>query len=86
MKNRNHRLYWSCRRGMLELDLILIPFLESQYASLNQQQQADFTELLAATDPELFSWLTGKDTPQETHLANMVRMIREYAHDPNRPR
>lgn len=86
MKNRNDRLYWSCRRGMLELDLILIPFLEHQYADLSEQQQADFKDLLCATDPELFAWLTGKELPEAAPLASMVMKIREYANDPNRPR
>lgn len=81
-----NRLYWSCRRGMLELDLILIPFLENQYAELEQIHQQQFQELLNATDMELFAWLTGKELPDDESTATIVKRIREYAHDPDRNR
>ena len=43
------RLRWQCRRGMLELDLLLNRFLESAYADLSVQQRTDFVRLLGAS-------------------------------------
>ena len=70
------RLHWGCRRGMLELDLILIPFLEEQYNSLNDGLKKDFEALLSADDPELFRWLMGHGTPPDDHRA-IIDTIRE---------
>ncbi len=82
----DHKLYWSCRRGMLELDLILIPFLQNCYTTLTPEQQQQFTALLTATDPELYAWLTGQSLPDATDLHAIIHLIRHYAQDPSRPR
>ena len=73
------RLRWACRRGMLELDLILQHFLEAQFAQLKLDEQQDFTDLLNCTDPELFAWLIGKEEPTEPKFQTIVRLIRHYA-------
>ncbi len=86
MTNKHNRLYWSCRRGMLELDLMLIPFLTDRYATLTPEQQQQFSALLESTDMELFAWLTGKGLPEDPDLAQLVTGIRAYAQDPNRNR
>ena len=73
------RLRWSCRRGMLELDVILIKFLENIFLTLSSEKQADFIELLNCTDPELFSWLLGTEIPQNPRWAALIAEIRHYA-------
>ncbi len=73
-------LYWGCRRGMLELDLLLIPFFENCYSTLNPEQQQSFEALLDCTDPELFSWLMGTSEPIEGHLRKVVHLIRQHAY------
>lgn len=80
------RLYWSCRRGMLELDLILIPFLQQRYAGLTSQQQQQFEQLLACTDMELYAWLTGRGEPEQVEFQAITKLIRDYAEDPSRAR
>jgi len=54
------RLTWHCRRGMLELDLILQRFMDAKIDELNEQELNSFDLLLNYTDPELFSWLMGR--------------------------
>lgn len=51
------RLQWQCRRGMLELDVLLGRFLEDCYEQLNIQQKQDFVALLRVNDPQIYSWL-----------------------------
>ena len=41
-QERYRRLRWQCRRGMLELDLLLSRFLDAAYADLTKQQRRDF--------------------------------------------
>lgn len=73
------RLYWCCRRGMLELDLILIPFLEQRYSELSAEDQALFQEYLDTNDPELHSWLTAKSCSVDPRFVKMTQIIRDHA-------
>jgi antitoxin CptB len=70
------RYRWACRRGMLELDLLLLPFFENHFSTLSAEQQGHFVQLLDCTDPELFSWLMGHSSPEQPELAALVRIIR----------
>ncbi len=54
------RVRWQCRRGMLELDLILAKFNEMHLAGLSPEQLARFTELLALADNDLFDLVMGR--------------------------
>ena len=44
---------WRCRRGVLELDSLLLPFFDKHYLDLSPKNQESFIELLALEDPEL---------------------------------
>lgn len=70
------RLSWHCRRGMLELDLILQRFFERQIDSLSEEHIHSFDFLLSSTDPELFAWLMGHEEPQDPRLKEIVAIIR----------
>jgi len=80
------RLYWSCRRGMLELDLMLIPFLNDCYDALNSEEKEQFLLLLESSDVELYAWLTHHEKPSSPSFEKLVIKIREHAHDPRRNR
>ena len=70
------RFSWHCRRGMLELDLILQRFLEKGIDQLTDNEIKTFDLLLSSTDPELFAWLMGHEDPQDKELAEIVTIIR----------
>lgn len=71
------RLRWRCRRGMLELDLILARFLERCGGRLDAEQRRSFGELLERPDGELLDWALGRSEPAEAHLRAAVRLLRE---------
>lgn len=73
------RLQWACRRGMLELDVLLSNFLTEKYQHLPTADQILFAKLLTYADPDLFSWLLGKSSPLEPDLIKIVGLIREHA-------
>jgi len=50
------RIEWDCRRGMLELDKIIMPFYKAHFDQLTDDKKDIFIRLLAATDLQLFSW------------------------------
>ncbi len=74
MMNEN-RLRWASRRGMLELDLILLPFLENIFPSLSDEQKSLYEKLLESEDQDLFSWLMQRVEPQDPELKIIVDII-----------
>ena len=57
------RLRWQCRRGLLELDLLFVRFLEQHYSALNETEQDAFQRLLEQPDQTLLAWLQGQQEP-----------------------
>ena len=70
-----HKLRWACRRGMLELDLILLPFVENVYAGLPVDDQQRFDLLLEEQDQDLFQWFLGKEEPSSDDLKHIVHIV-----------
>ncbi len=68
------RLRWRCRRGLLELDILLGRFLDEQYPTLDVAQQGRFAQLLEQPDEVLMQWFGGASTPPE--FAALVQRIR----------
>lgn len=63
------RMQWRCRRGLLELDIVLERFIE-HYSGLDMQQKVTFDELLDMPDTELWDMISGKlPAPNETRQA-----------------
>jgi antitoxin CptB len=73
------QIKWACRRGMLELDLILTHFVDSCYATLTDEMKVSFINLLSESDPELFAWLLGKEAPASAEMLEIVTVIRQHA-------
>lgn len=69
------KLRWATRRGMLELDLVLGPFLENIYSTLPEQDQVRFQLLLESQDQDLFKWFLRKEEPEDPELKNIVNLI-----------
>ena len=57
------RLRWQCRRGLLELDLLFVRFLEQHYSALNATELDAFQRLLEQPDQTLLAWLQGQQEP-----------------------
>jgi antitoxin CptB len=71
-----NKLRWRCRRGSLELDLILLDYLENHYSQAVLSEQALFTHLLTLEDSELIRYVMGEDNPPRESLALLVVKIR----------
>ncbi len=74
------KIRWHCRRGMLELDVLLLDFFEKHYAQLPREQQVIFERLLECPDQDLFNWLIGHEQPTDSGFAGMVERIRMSLH------
>lgn len=75
------RLYWRCRRGMLELDLLLQGFLENGYDALDEQGRRGFIEMLEFSDQMLLEYFLGRMQPVDRVIADVVTAIRRTAHN-----
>jgi antitoxin CptB len=75
LKDNKPRLRWACRRGMLELDILFMPFVEEAFDELSNEYKATFERLLECQDPELFAWFMGHETCEDKELNAMVQII-----------
>jgi antitoxin CptB len=69
------KLKFQCRRGMLELDLILQKFLDKHLDTLTVQDGLFFEQLLREQDPDLYAFLMGYETPNSEELKEIVAFI-----------
>ena len=69
------RLLCACRRGMLELDVLFMPFVKEAFDDLSNRDQFTFQRLLTCEDPELFSWFMGHKKCPDVELAKIVDVI-----------
>lgn len=70
------RLRWRCRRGMRELDVMLLRYLERSWSTAASAERAAFAQLLELPDPELFGYLVGGLLPAEVEQRAVVACIR----------
>ena len=71
------RLCWHSRRGMLELDLLLMPFVQHHFKALDLEYQLLYKQLLESEDQDLFSWLMLRVDPPDRGLGKIVPLILE---------
>ena len=74
-----NRMHWAARRGMLELDLVLEPFVTACYAGLDDRDRQRFQQLMLCEDQDLFSWFLGRQQPDDEELVAIVRKILDFA-------
>ncbi len=76
---RRAKLIWRCRRGMLELDLLLQSFVANYLDQLNESEMASMELLLTCPDPDLYSWLMGNDSPESKEFDHIIALIRSHS-------
>jgi antitoxin CptB len=72
------RVLWRSRRGLLELDLRLVPFAREAYERLADGQRAAYRRLLEEDDHDVLDWLSGRE-PAPQHLSEIVRLVRAHS-------
>ena len=71
-----NRLQWQCRRGMLELDLLLQGFVERHADELTAAQYAALLRLLKEPDQTLQAWLFENERPTDGEMVDVIQRIR----------
>jgi len=71
-----NKLRWGCRRGMLELDILLADFFEKLYDDLPMKEKLVFQALLIEADQTLLGYFMGHEVPEDKEILNVVEKIR----------
>ena len=69
------RIRWQCRRGLLELDLVLAKFLDRHLENLSPAGLATFKRLLDYPDNDLWDFLNGKVPPPDPESARIIKLF-----------
>ncbi|HOW61378.1 MAG TPA: succinate dehydrogenase assembly factor 2 [Candidatus Contendobacter sp.] len=77
MEEQIGKLRWRCRRGMKELDLLTLGYLEQHYPTASAEEQQAFAALLELQDPLLMSYMVGRETPADGTTARVVAVMRK---------
>ncbi|HWD30310.1 MAG TPA: succinate dehydrogenase assembly factor 2 [Pseudomonas sp.] len=70
-----NRLFWHSRRGMLELDVLLVPFSAEVYPTLNEADRELYKRLLSCEDQDMFGWFMERSESEDPELQRMIRII-----------
>jgi len=69
------KLTWRCRRGMRELDVVLMRYLERDFDAAEAAEQASFELLLSLQDPDIYDLLTGRITADDPGVQHVVERL-----------
>jgi antitoxin CptB len=74
------RLRWRCRRGMRELDQLMLRYLDYRWSEASDSERAEFERLLACEDDRLWRWFMGREAVADAGLDDVVRRILALPH------
>ena len=73
---RRDRLRWKCRRGLLELDLVLERFLRRHMSTLSDEELGLLGELLDYPDHDLWEVLSGRSNRYDPRHGGVGSLLR----------
>ena len=83
MKDLDYRkLLWRARRGMWELDQLLVPYCEEVIPGLSTDSQDTFARLLQEEDADLLNWFSLESSPDDDELKRLISEILNWKRDP----
>ena len=71
------RARWRCRRGLLELDIVLQRFMDRYYAQLDQQELEQFERLLSLPDNDLWDLIAAKQINHDRSLQTVLELLQK---------
>ena len=71
------RLKWQCRRGIKEVEVILLPYFQRHYQALSSDKKAVFERLLHCHDVDLFEWFTVRSTSDDKEIRGLIDEIQQ---------
>lgn len=74
------RLRWRCRRGMRELDQLMLRYLDGGWPQATEAERAVFLRLLDSEDDKLWRWFMGRESSEDGELGSLVARIIALPH------
>lgn len=71
------RARWRCRRGLLELDIVLQRFMDQHYTQLNEEGLQQFERLLALPDNDLWDLITARQVRTDNDLQQVLELLQK---------
>ena len=71
------RARWRCRRGLLELDIILARFMDQYYAGLSDEELLQFETLLSMSDNDLWDCIVNKKVLENESAQPVLRLLQK---------
>ncbi len=69
------QIEWHCRRGMKELDFLLLRYLRERHPTAATEEREAFVQFLELPDPELVRYLLAGDVPENPRHAALRRAL-----------
>ena len=69
------KLLWRARRGMWELDQLLVPYCEEVIPGLSTDSQDSFARLLQEEDADLLNWFSLESSAEDNELKSAIQAI-----------
>ena len=76
------KLLWRARRGMWELDQLLVPYCEEVVRGLSATAQESFARLLKEEDADLLNWFSLEGSPEDKELKSLISDILKWKRNP----
>lgn len=74
------RLRWRCRRGMRELDVLMLRYLDQRWSHVDAAERAQFERLLETEDDQLWRWMMRREIAADQGMAALVERILALPH------
>ncbi len=71
------RARWRCRRGLLELDIVLQRFMDQYYTQLDESGLEQFERLLALPDNDLWDLITARQVTTDGNLQQVLELLQK---------
>ena len=75
IEEKKKELVWQCRRGLKEIEVLLVPFLEKHYQHESPEIRRLFEALLEEEDLDIFEWFTRRVKPDTEQMEEIINVI-----------
>lgn len=74
------KIRWKCRRGMLELDMVLERYFRESVIGMSDEDKRLFYDFLDTSDQTLLHWVFGQEDPDTNDYLRFVNDLRRLSH------
>lgn len=72
---RKKLIFRSWHRGTREIDLLLGRFADAHLPGFDAEELRQYEDLLVNSDPDLYNWMTGKESPPANVRCDVLRKL-----------